>query len=157
MHNSPLNRPFQARLLQLSLFTASTLLKLNAYKQFRTLLPAQSRKLPKHHHITPVLKSLHWLKIPQRIHYKIVSLTCTYNTLQTSQPSYIRQLVTNQPPVIIISSLSHPLRGFATAPLRTLHQLVGTDSQKTSVSLHILLTRLLISPIRPSIFDVHKK
>src|SRR6218665_2300849 len=96
MHNSPLNRPFQARLLQLSLFTASTLLKLNAYKQFRTLLPAQSRKLPKHHHITPVLKSVHWLKIPQRIHYRIASLT--YNTLQISQPSYIRQLLTIQPP-----------------------------------------------------------
>src|SRR6218665_3361283 len=33
-------------------------------------------KTHKHHHITPVLKSLHWLKIPQRIHYKITSLTC---------------------------------------------------------------------------------
>src|SRR6218665_1206052 len=53
-------------------------------------------KTPKHHHITPVLKSLHWLKIHQRIHYKIASLT--YNTLQTSQPSYIRQLLTIQPP-----------------------------------------------------------
>src|SRR6218665_998455 len=53
-------------------------------------------KTPKHHHITSVLKSLHWLKIPQRIHYKIASLT--YNTLQTSQPSYIRRLLTIQPP-----------------------------------------------------------
>ena len=53
-------------------------------------------KTPKHHHITSVLKSLHWLKIPQLIHYKIASLT--YNTLQTSQPSYIRQLLTIQPP-----------------------------------------------------------
>src|SRR6218665_779274 len=35
----------------------------------------------------------------------------------------------------------------ATAPLPTLHQLFGTDSQKTSVSLHILLTHFLISPI----------
>ena len=26
-------------------------------------------------HITPVLKSLHWLKIEQRIHYKIISRT----------------------------------------------------------------------------------
>ena len=37
------------------------------------------QKPSKHHRITPVLKSLHWLKVPQRIHYKIVSLT--YNTL----------------------------------------------------------------------------
>ena len=35
-------------------------------------------KIPKHHNINPVLKSLHWLKIPQRIKYKIASLT--YNT-----------------------------------------------------------------------------
>jgi len=27
-----------------------------------------------------------WLKLPQRIHYKMASLT--YNTLQTSQPTY---------------------------------------------------------------------
>src|SRR5688572_31691745 len=50
---------------------------------------------PKYHHITPVLKSLHWLKIPERIEYKIISFT--YNALQTSQPSYLRQLFTIQP------------------------------------------------------------
>lgn len=47
-------------------------------------------KTPKHHHITPVLKSLHWLKIPERISYKIASLT--YNTIQSSQPSYFRNI-----------------------------------------------------------------
>src|SRR6218665_1912482 len=59
-------------------------------------------KTPKHHHITLVLKSLHW-QFSQRFGYKIVSLT--YNTLQTSQPSYIRQLVTIQPPRSTRSSL----------------------------------------------------
>ena len=39
-------------------------------------------KTPKHHHITPVLRSLHWLKVPKNIHYKIVSLT--YFILQNS-------------------------------------------------------------------------
>jgi len=34
-------------------------------------------KTPKHHHITSILKSLHWLKISQRIRCKIVSSTCT--------------------------------------------------------------------------------
>ena len=68
-------------------------------KRLQTIQNALARavtKTPKHHHITPVLKSLHWLKVPQRIHYKIVSLT--YNALQTSKPSYIRQLFTIQPP-----------------------------------------------------------
>src|SRR6218665_3831592 len=61
-------------------------------------LPRAVTKTPKHHHITPVLKTLHWLKIPERIHveYKVISLT--YNTLQSSQPSYLRQLFTIQPP-----------------------------------------------------------
>src|SRR5258706_110008 len=31
-------------------------------------------KTPKIHHITPILKSLHWLKINERIHYKILSI-----------------------------------------------------------------------------------
>src|SRR6218665_3357548 len=47
----------------------------------------------------------------------------------------------------------------ATAPLPTLHQLFGTDSQKTSVSLHILPTELLISPIlrshSPLLHSIH--
>ena len=47
-------------------------------------------------HITPTLQSLHWLRIKQRIEYKIVSLT--YTALQTGQPHYIRQLLTVQPP-----------------------------------------------------------
>src|SRR6218665_2448301 len=41
-------------------------------------------------------KKLHWLKMSERIEYKVVSLT--YKTLQSSQPSYLRQLFTIQPP-----------------------------------------------------------
>src|SRR6218665_796760 len=52
-------------------------------------------RTPRHHHITPVLKSLHWLKIPERIHFKFLSLT--YNSLQSSQPTYLRELFTIQP------------------------------------------------------------
>jgi len=39
---------------------------------------------PKCLHITPVLKSVHWLKIEQRIQYKVISLT--YKTLQSNTP-----------------------------------------------------------------------
>src|SRR6218665_101097 len=52
-------------------------------------------RTPRHHHITPVLKSFHWLKIPGRIHFKVLSLT--YNSLQSSQPTYHRELFTIQP------------------------------------------------------------
>src|SRR6218665_2367165 len=75
-------------------------------KRRQTIQNALARavtKTPKHHHITPVLKSLHWLKITQRIHYKIATLT--YNTLQTSQPFYIRQLHSHHPTTLQVYSL----------------------------------------------------
>jgi len=45
----------------------------------------------KFHHITPVLKSVHRLKINERIKYKVLSLT--YKSLKTGQPSYLRSLL----------------------------------------------------------------
>ena len=52
-------------------------------------------KTPKFHHITPHLKSLHWLKIEQHIQYKILLLT--YKSLQYNKPSSISDLLTIQP------------------------------------------------------------
>jgi hypothetical protein len=49
-------------------------------------------KTPKFHHITPILKSLHWLNINERIQYKVLSLT--YKTLNSSRPAYLHTLVT---------------------------------------------------------------
>src|SRR3989441_11220385 len=43
------------------------------------------------HHISPTLRSLHWLPIPQRITFKIASIT--FKTLQNNQPSYLRNLL----------------------------------------------------------------
>ena len=48
-------------------------------------------KTPKFTHISPVLKSLHWLKIDQRIHYKVLSIT--YKTLQFRKPAYLHNLL----------------------------------------------------------------
>jgi len=48
-------------------------------------------KTPKFHYITHILKSLHWLKINERIKYKVRSLT--YKSLKTGQPSYLRSLL----------------------------------------------------------------
>ena len=50
----------------------------------------------KYEHITPHLHSLHWLKIPQRIHYKLCSIT--YTLLQRQQPSYLFSLINTQHP-----------------------------------------------------------
>ena len=51
-------------------------------------------KSPKFCHITPLLKSLHWLKIEQRIEFKVLSTT--YKTLQSGQPSYLHNLLNVQ-------------------------------------------------------------
>ena len=52
-------------------------------------------KTPKYNHITPHLKSLHWLKITQRLQYKIIFLT--YKSLQFKQSSSILDLLEIQP------------------------------------------------------------
>jgi len=46
-------------------------------------------------HITPVLKSLHWLNINERIKYKLLSLT--YKVLTTHQPQYLYDSISVQP------------------------------------------------------------
>jgi len=51
-------------------------------------------KTPEFAYISPVLKSLHWLKIEQHIHYKVVSIT--YKVLQSEQPSYLHSLLNVQ-------------------------------------------------------------
>ena len=53
-------------------------------------------KTPKCCHITPILHSLHWLKITERIEYKLLSLT--YKVLTTIQPPYLHNLISVQPP-----------------------------------------------------------
>ena len=50
----------------------------------------------KYCHITPILQSLHWLKINDRIKYKILSLT--YKIIVTSEPSYLSELITIKDP-----------------------------------------------------------
>jgi len=48
-------------------------------------------KAPKSSHITPILRSLQWLKINERIEYKLLSLT--YKVLTTSQSDYLHNLI----------------------------------------------------------------
>jgi uncharacterized protein involved in tolerance to divalent cations len=78
-----------------SLFLNLESTQLNRLQLIQNSLARAVTRTPKHHHITPILKSLHWLKIPERIHFKVLSLT--YNSLQCSQPRYLRDLFTIQP------------------------------------------------------------
>ena len=51
-------------------------------------------KAPKSCHITPILRSLHWLSITECIGYKLLSLT--YKVLKTTQPLYLHNLISIQ-------------------------------------------------------------
>jgi len=53
-------------------------------------------KAPKSCHITHVLRFLHWIKITERIEYKLLSLT--YKVLTTTQPPYPHHLISVPPP-----------------------------------------------------------
>ena len=62
--------------------------------QIQNCLARTVVKAPKSSHITPILRSLHWLKVNERIEYKLLSLT--YKVLTTSQPDYRQNLISVQ-------------------------------------------------------------
>jgi len=64
--------------------------------QIQNFLARAVVKAPKSSHITLILKSLHWLKVNERIEYKLFSLT--YKVLTTSQLCYLNDLISVQPP-----------------------------------------------------------
>jgi len=70
--------------------------QLNRLQQIQNSLARAVVKAPKSSHITPILKSPHWLKVNERIEYKLLSLN--YKVLTTSQPSYLNNLISVQPP-----------------------------------------------------------
>ena len=109
-------------------------------------------KAPKFSHTTPILRSLHWLKITERIEYKLLSLT--YKILTTSQPSYLHNLITVQPPrstrssslvtlarPSTLSSLRIRDRSFQYASLVS-----GINSRLPSVN-HALISPILPHPV----------
>ena len=72
-----------------SLFYLLPSSQLNQLQIIQNSLARAVTRTPRFCHISPVLKSLHWLKIKQRIEYKIISLT--YTALQHNSPSYLSQ------------------------------------------------------------------
>jgi len=67
-----------------SLYSNLPKTQINKLQHIQNSLARTVANTPKYSYITPVLKSLHWLKIEQRIQYKLISLTCKIVT--TSQP-----------------------------------------------------------------------
>jgi len=69
--------------------------QMNKLYNIQNSLARAVTRTQKSSHITPVLKSLHWLKINERIKYKLLSLT--YKILTTNQPQYLHDSICVQP------------------------------------------------------------
>ena len=79
---------------------------------------AKSSECSKFAHVTPALKSLHWLRVRERIKYKVLSLT--YKCITTSKPSYLSDLIAVQEPGVTRSSKLLTLRKRTVPSNRTL-------------------------------------
>ena len=69
----------------------------------RVVIPSAKR----YHHITPTLRTLHWLPVEKRITYKIATLT--FKTLQAQLPSYLSDLLVPYRPSRYLRSASQDL------------------------------------------------
>jgi len=125
--------------------------QLNRLQQIQNSLARAFVKDPKSTRITPILKSFHWLKVNERIEYKLFSLT--YKVLTTAQPSYLRNLISLQPPrstrsssVVTLSLARQPSPPWKSqiAHLDMHHLVFGINFQIHSVSLTILVSIHLI-------------
>jgi len=70
--------------------------QISRFQQIQNYLVRAVVKAPKSCYITSILRSFHWLKITERIEYKLLSLT--YKVLTTTQPPYLHNLISVQPP-----------------------------------------------------------
>ena len=93
-HHRHLYYSLQTRLLQLTILQSPQLTA--RLQHIQNSVTRAVIKAPKFSHTTPILKSLHQLKVNERVEYKILSLT--YKTLTTAQPAYLHNVISVQSP-----------------------------------------------------------
>ena len=77
-----------------SLYYGLPKIQLNSLQHIQNSLARAVVAAPGSSDANQILKSLHWLKVPDRIEYKVLSVT--YKLLQSSAPHYLRDLITIQ-------------------------------------------------------------
>jgi len=80
--------------------------QLSRLQQIQNSLARTVVKAPKSCHITPILRSLHWLRITEHMEYKLLSLT--YKVLTTTRPPYLHNLISIQRPMVLAVLALHP-------------------------------------------------
>ena len=123
--------------------------QLSRLQQIQNSLARTGTKAPKSCHITPTVCSLHWLRITERIEYKLLSLT--YKVLPTTQPPCLHNLISIQRPHSTRSSsvitLARPPSSFSLnvkliAPFVMFHLVSGINSL-------YLFVHLILVPVPP--------
>jgi len=116
-------------------------------QQIQNSLASAVVRAPKSTHITPILRSLHWLKITERNEYKLLSLT--YKVLTTTPPSYLHNLITVQPPRSTrSSSLVTLARPSTLSSVRIIDRSFQYASPRSGINSRLLsVNHALISPI----------
>ena len=121
--------------------------QINKLQHIQNSLARTVANTPKYSHITPVLKSLHSLKIEQRTQYKLISLT--YNIVTTSQPTYLYVISSLFKLTFNTRSLlSHLLVHLPPRPLRSLTS-IDRSFQYASPHLWNQLPFSLREPVSP--------
>ena len=102
-------------------------------------------KAAKSCHITPILRSLHWLRITELIEYKLLSLT--YKVLTTTQPPYLHNFISTQRPR---STRSSSVVTLAWPPSSSSLKITDRSFRYASLCLFI---NLILAPVPP--FPTH--
>ena len=97
-----------------------------------------------------VLKSLHWLKINERIKYKLLSLT--YKVLTTNQPQYLHDLISVQP---CHNTRSSSMVTLARPPTRSSLKITHRSFKYAAPSLWNELPLISASLVRHSLLHYH--
>ena len=122
------------------------------FQQIQNSLARAVVKAHKACHITPILRSVHWLKITDCIEYKLLSLT--YKVITTNQPSYLHNLIFVQPArgtcfqlwSLILVHAHPPSYGSLTVPFTMPHLVSGISIRLLSDNLRpttITLTHII--------------
>ena len=103
-HHRHFHCSLQARLLQLYHNLPKS--QITRLQQIQNSLARAVVKAPKSSHITPILRSLHWLKITEHIEYKLLSLTGV--PTKFSQPTNLHICMTSSQFSLLAALALHP-------------------------------------------------
>src|SRR6218665_1756402 len=90
--------------------------QINRLQAIQNVLARVVTKTPKHHHITPALKKLHWLKIPERIQYKAILTHIQHTSILPTLvlTSFVHHPTTSFNPILIHSNTTPPFSHLVT-------------------------------------------